>query len=73
MKSSARTLFSLIIQQDAMTKLMKLPNAETISNSKEPHGVKENMYSLMLLGKAKLNWSITALIVFLNASLALWR
>lgn len=55
-----------------MTELMKLPNAGTIPTA-QPHGVKENMYSLMLFGKAELNWSITALTVVLNASLALWR
>lgn len=36
MKSSASALFSLVRWQEAMTELMKLANAETISTAKSP-------------------------------------
>jgi len=36
MKPSASARFSLLTQRDAMTELMKLPNAETISTVKSP-------------------------------------
>lgn len=73
MKPSASALFSLVIQQDAMTELMKLLNAEKNLYSEEPRDVKEGMYSLMLFGKAELKWRITMLTGLLNARLALWR